>query len=93
VILFVGPLAFSSVDWFFDLTGGVQTVGAERVLAGEITYRDFWTMYAHGHFYLLALLFHIFGTHLLVEVIAGSVVSATAACLCYLLVFNLKPGF
>jgi hypothetical protein len=88
-ILFVGALAVSSLDWFFGLKGGVATVGAERVLSGEIPYRDFWTMYAPGHFYLLAFLFHIFGSYILVEAIAGSVVSAAAACLCYLIVFNL----
>jgi hypothetical protein len=92
VILFVGALAVSSADWFFGLKGGVSTVGAERVLAGEMPYRDFWTLYAPGHFYLLAFLFHIFGPHILVEAIAGSVVSAAAACLCYLLVFNLVGG-
>ena len=88
-LLFVGALAVSSLDWFVGLKGGVSTVGAERVLAGDMPYRDFWTMYAPGHFYLLALLFHIFGPHILVEAIAGSVVSVAATCLCYLLVFNL----
>lgn len=89
MMLFVGALAVSSLDWFVGLKGGVSTVGAERVLAGDMPYRDFWTMYAPGHFYLLALLFHIFGPHILVEAIAGSVVSVAATYLCYLLVLNL----
>jgi hypothetical protein len=94
--LFIGVLGFYSLSWFYGLTnghhhfqGGVSTVGAERVLAGDIPYRDFWTIYAPGQFYLLALLFRLFGTHLLVEVVAASIVCAAAACLCYRLVMNL----
>ena len=87
--LFFGTVGLYSLDWFNGLPGGISTVGAERVLNGEIPYRDFWTMYAPGHFYLLALLFRVFGTHLLVEVVAASVISAAAGCVCYRLVFNL----
>jgi hypothetical protein len=79
-----------SLSWFYDpLIAGVGTDGAERVLAGEIPHRDFWTMYAPGQFYLLAVLFRIFGTHLLVEVVAASVLCTAAACVCYWLVMNL----
>lgn len=87
--VFLLAVAFYSLTWFHGLKGGVSTIGAERVLNGEIPYRDFWTMYAPGHFYLLALLFRVFGTHLLVEVVAASVVSAAAASMLYLLVRNL----
>jgi hypothetical protein len=94
--LFLGVLGFYSLSWFYGLTngshhfwGGVSTVGAQRVLAGDLPYRDFWTIYAPGQFYLLALLFRIFGTHLFVEVVAGSVVCSAAAYFCYRLVMNL----
>jgi len=90
--LFLAAVGLFSLGWFYDLGGGISTVGAERVLNGEIPYRDFWTMYAPGQFYLLALMFKIFGTHLLVEVIATSIVCAAAACVCYRLVFNLVGG-
>ncbi len=84
LILFAAAMALFATDWFRELQyDGVSTVGAERVLRGEIPYRDFWTMYAPGHFYLLALVFLVFGTHLLAEVVAASVISAAAACLCY----------
>jgi uncharacterized protein (DUF697 family) len=96
VALFFGVLGFYSLDWAYSLSngefgfvGGKATVGAERVLAGDIPYRDFWTMYAPGQFYLLALLFKLFGKHLLVEVVAASVVCAAAACFCYLLVMEM----
>jgi hypothetical protein len=88
--LFLAAVGLFSLDWFHDLgREGISTVGAERVLNGEIPYRDFWTMYAPGQFYLVALLFKIFGTYLLVEVIAASIVCAAAACVCYRLMFNL----
>ena len=35
--------------------------GADRVLHGEIPYRDFWTMYGPAQFYVLAGFFKIFG--------------------------------
>jgi hypothetical protein len=87
--LFAIVLGFYSFTWFQGLNVGVSTIGAERVLRGEIPYRDFWTMYAPGHFYLLALFFQAFGTHVLVETVATSVVCAAAGLLCYRLVFNL----
>jgi hypothetical protein len=88
--LFLAAVGLFSLQWFYEPgREGISTVGAERVLDGEIPYRDFWTMYAPGQFYLLALLFRIFGTHLLVEVIAASILCAIAACVCYRLVFNL----
>jgi len=60
------------------IPGAVGLVGAERVLAGEVPYRDFWTMYAPGEFYLLAFLFAVFGTQAIVSSIAGSLFSALA---------------
>lgn len=35
--------------------------GALRVAHGQVPYRDFWTMYPPGQFYLLAALFRLFG--------------------------------
>lgn len=83
--IFLLTIVLFSFDWTNGLAGGVSSVGAERVLAGEIPYRDFWTMYAPGHFYLLALIFYLFGTHLLVEIISATVVTAAAASSLYLL--------
>jgi len=87
--LFLAALGLYSLTWFQDVAAGVSTIGAERVLRGEMPYRDFWTMYAPGHFYLLALLFRIFGSHILVERVAASVVCAGAGLLCYWIVLNL----
>ena len=38
---------------------GLVLVNAERIRAGEIPYRDFWTLYAPGYFYALAALFTV----------------------------------
>lgn len=94
--LCLGAVAIFSLNWRFSLMngsygtlGGVSTVGASRVLQGEIPYRDFWTSDGPGQFYLLALVFRIFGTHLMVEVVAASVVCALGACACYQFIRNL----
>ncbi len=43
---------------------GVAVYGAQRICDGEMPYRDFWTMYAPGNFYILAGIFKIFGSTL-----------------------------
>lgn len=89
-ILFVAILGLYSLNWF-DATGthfghvfgDVTTIAAERVQAGQIPYRDFWTMYAPGSYYLLALLFTLFGNHVTVGTVAASLLCAAAATVCY----------
>ena len=51
---------------FVDLPAplGKAVAGACRVLAGDVPYRDFWTMYAPGQFYAVAGLFAAFGREL-----------------------------
>ncbi len=39
----------------------IPLYGASRILNGEVIYRDFWTLYAPGQFYILAGIFKIFG--------------------------------
>ncbi len=46
---------FSSYD------DGVAAEGARLVLHGAVPYRDFWTLYAPGSFYVNALAFLVFG--------------------------------
>ena len=44
---------------------GLRLLGAESVLAGLVPYRDFWTVYAPGDIYLLAALFKVFGSYVI----------------------------
>lgn len=45
---------------------GLVLHNASRILSGEAPYRDFWTLYAPGYFYVLAGLFKIFGETILI---------------------------
>ncbi|WP_155987004.1 hypothetical protein [Thioalkalivibrio sp. ALE11] len=65
---------------------GIILTGSERILQGEIPYRDFWTMYAPGMFYLVAGLFELLGTSNLVVRAIGIVAKATIVTICFLMV-------
>jgi Dolichyl-phosphate-mannose-protein mannosyltransferase len=62
---------------------GLICYGAERVLRGDIPYRDFWTAYGPGQYYLLAGVFKIFGASLLVARIYCVSVEWIVAILAY----------
>jgi len=57
---------------------GILLQGAQRLLAGQVLYRDFFSFYTPGSYYALALLFKIFGSSLLV---ARTVLALTGAIL------------
>lgn len=44
---------------------GLVLVNAERIRGGEVIYRDFWTLYSPGYFYMLAGLFALFEPNIL----------------------------
>jgi len=95
-LLFLVFLGLYALNWdvgyggnFGKVFGDVALTAAERVQAGYIPYRDFWTMYAPGSFYLLALLFKLFGNHYIVSTVAASVLCSAAAGLSYLLILDL----
>jgi len=54
--------------------------GADRVLHGEMPYRDFWTMYGPAQFYLLAGFFKLFGVSTLSGRIYDALIRAGLAC-------------
>jgi hypothetical protein len=45
---------------------GIRFYGAQRVLAGDVPYHDFFAYYGPGQFYWPAVLFKLFGTRILV---------------------------
>jgi hypothetical protein len=64
---------------FWGLPIGKAIVGGLRILDGQVPYRDFWTMYAPGQFYLVAALFRVFGAHLFVQGMAAILLVALGA--------------
>src|ERR1043166_3776878 len=46
---------------------GLIVFAAQRVLEGDIPYRDFWGMYTLGQFYAVAALFWLFSPTILIE--------------------------
>jgi hypothetical protein len=77
------PMSMIGLDPFDE---GIRLSGAERVLAGEVPYRDFYALYGPAHFYLPALLFRIFGAQILGLRLASLAVNAFGAvvvcCFC-----------
>ena len=62
ILLLVGlsPAAFNLYD------EGITLYGADRILSGEVQYRDFWALYGPAQFSVLAGLFKVFGPSILV---------------------------
>lgn len=65
-LLLLGYLAYGSTRGITVFDEGFICYQAERVSHGGIPYRDFWSVYGPGQFYLLAFFFKLFGTSLLV---------------------------
>jgi hypothetical protein len=62
VLLFLG---MSSTPSVYD--EGLTDTAAIRVAAGQLPHRDFYSVYGPAQFYVLAALFKLFGTSLLIE--------------------------
>jgi len=60
--------------------------GADRVLHGDIPYRDFWSIYGPGAYYVQAGLFRIFGETAFVGRVADVVVKTAIVATAYLIV-------
>jgi len=69
VAIFALTLAYL---WIFrrytsiELDEGIVLEGAQRILRGDVLYRDFFSYFTPGSYYLLALLFKSFGSSFLV---------------------------
>lgn len=70
---------------------GLVLFGAERVLNGDIPHRDFFTLYGPGQFYLLAALFKLFGSSVLVERAWDTVVRCISVVLVFVIVNQAAP--
>src|SRR5437667_5282355 len=65
---------------------GIVLQGAERILRGEVPYRDFFSFYTPGSFYLIAFLLRFIGDSLVVARLSLAIVGAVCSVITYLLV-------
>jgi hypothetical protein len=75
---------------FYDYTTlngdeGIVLQGAQRILQGQVLYRDFFSFFTPGSYYWIALLFKIFGSSILVGRAALVVYGGVFSVLTYLL--------
>ncbi len=63
---------------------GILLQGAQRILQGQILYRDFFSFFTPGSYYLLAFLFKLFGSSFLVARTALVFVGAVYSVFTYL---------
>jgi 4-amino-4-deoxy-L-arabinose transferase-like glycosyltransferase len=68
-----------------DPDEGIILEGAQRILRGQVLYRDFFSFFTPGSYYLLALLFKVFGSSMLVARSALAVYGSLFSALTYLL--------
>lgn len=75
---------FRRVTWI-DLDEGIILQGAQRILDGQVLYRDFFSFFTPGSYYLLALVFRVFGNSYLVAHTLLALVGAGFSPITYLL--------
>jgi hypothetical protein len=92
LLLFVGVVLLHAPGLLLGPPGAKGMGGGLRVLAGEVPYRDFWTMYAPGQFYAHALLFRLFGVAWLPQGVATILLNAGSAVLFHRLLERLGVG-
>lgn len=68
-----------------DPDEGIVLQGAERILRGEVPYRDFFMFYTPGSIYIVAVLFKLFGDSLAVARTSIAAVGAGCSAITYLL--------
>jgi 4-amino-4-deoxy-L-arabinose transferase-like glycosyltransferase len=68
-----------------DPDEGIILQGAQRIVQGQVLYRDFFSYFTPGSYYLLALLFRAFGSSMLVARTALAVYGAFFSVFTYLL--------
>ena len=70
---------------------GIVLQGATRVLHGQVPYRDFFSFYTPGSFYLLAGVFRTFGNSFVVARTSLAAVGALCSVVTYLLARRVCP--
>src|SRR5713226_6683617 len=65
LLSFLYLCVFRRYSWV-DPDEGIILQGAQRILDGQVLYRDFFSFFTPGSYYLFALLFRVFGDSYLV---------------------------
>jgi len=68
-----------------DPDEGIILQGAQRIVQGQVLYRDFFSFFTPGSYYFLALLFKVFGSSMLVARTTLAVYGAFFSVFTYLL--------
>jgi hypothetical protein len=84
VLSFLYLCIFRRATWI-DLDEGIILQGAQRILDGQILYRDFFSFFTPGSYYFIALIFRIFGDSYLVAHTALAFLGAGFSPITYLL--------
>ena len=69
LLLFIGSCLYLRLFYNYTILNadeGIVLQGAQRILQGEVLYRDFFSFFTPGSYYWMALLFKIFGSSILV---------------------------
>lgn len=64
---------------------GATLYGSLRAMNGELPYRDFWTLYLPGQFYLIALVYKLFSVSLFTVRIFGALINFLLPIIVYFL--------
>ena len=88
LLLFLASLAYLFLFRRYsamDPDEGIVLQGAERILRGEVPYRDFFSFYTPGSFYLVAGMFRVFGDSFVVGRTSIAIVGSGLSGVTYLL--------
>src|SRR5216683_394039 len=64
---------------------GILLQGAQRILDGQVPYRDFFSFYTPGSFYFVAAVFKVFGDAFVVARMSLAITGAACSVVTYLL--------
>ncbi|MFH1312162.1 MAG: hypothetical protein ABIJ00_02945 [Candidatus Eisenbacteria bacterium] len=85
-------LSYSRYGLAYD--EGYLLDGVEKIMEGQVIYRDFHHTYAPGRFYLVAAAFEVFGKNILVERVLFALLQAVKCGLAFLIVRAIvRSGF
>jgi len=87
IIIFILSLLYfiSFAKYGLPYDEGYLLDGVERIMDGQVIYRDFHHTYAPGRFYLIGAAFSVAGKHILVERIVFALLQAMKCMLAFLI--------